>query len=77
MKANLKVRSNMINCNQLMKAMEVGAANRMNMKWGTEEELSEDELSDVNLAADSTYVADSTMSVFVVPPVLISPLKRI
>ena len=68
LKANLKVRSNMMNCNQLMKAMEVGAANRMNMKWGTEEELSEDELSDVNLAADSTYVADSTMSVFVVPP---------
>ena len=28
LKANL-VRSNMINCNQLMKAMEVGAANRM------------------------------------------------
>ena len=68
LKANLKVRSNMINCNQLMKAMEVGAANRIKMKWGTEEELSEDELSDVDLATASTYVAASTMSVFVVPP---------
>lgn len=66
--ANLKVKSNMVDCNQLMKAMEVGEANRMNMKWGMDEELSEEELSDVNLAADSTYVADSTMSVFVVPP---------
>lgn len=44
---------------------------------GNRRELSEDELSDVDLAADSTYVADSTMSVFVVPPVLISRLKQI
>ena len=68
LQAKLKVKSKMIDCNQLMKAMEVGEANRMNMKWGMDEELSEEELSDVNLAADSTYVADSTMSVFVVPP---------
>lgn len=68
LKAELKVKSDRIDCNQLMKAMEVGEANRVNMKWGAEDELSEEELSDVNLAADSTYVADSTMSVFVVPP---------
>lgn len=68
LRANLKVRSEMIDCNQLMKALEVGDANRVNLKWGTDEELSEEQLSDVNLAADTTYVADSTMSVFVVPP---------
>ena len=68
LEAKLKVKSKMIDCNQLMKAMEVGEANRANMKWGMDEELSEEELSDVDLAADSTYVADSTMSVFVVPP---------
>ena len=68
LEAKLKVKSKMIDCNQLMKAMEVGEANRANMKWGMDEELSEDELSDVDLAADSTYMADSTMSVFVVPP---------
>ena len=68
LEAKLKVKSKMIDCNQLMKAMEVGEANRANMKWGMDEELSEEELYDVDLAADSTYVADSTMSVFVVPP---------
>lgn len=68
LKAELAVRSKMIDCNQLMKAMEVGEANRSKI-WGmNEEEMSEEELEELDLSADSTYVADSTMAVFVVPP---------
>lgn len=69
LKANLKLKSNMIDCNQLMRAMKIGEKNRENQTWTTEDELGEDELSDIALATDTTaYVADSAMSVFVVPP---------
>ena len=69
LRANLNVKSKRINCNQLMRAMEIGSRRMEQWQLAYGEELSDRQIDSLEMATDSVSMADSSsLAVFVVPP---------
>lgn len=68
LKAELSVKSKMINCNQLMRALDMGTAYMEKVKAGYKEKVNteEDDMEQVAVVSDSA-VYDGNSSIFVVP----------
>lgn len=69
LRADLEVKSRRINCNQLMRAMEIGAKRMEQWELAYGDEITDRQMDSLEMVTDSVAMADSTsLAVFVVPP---------
>ena len=69
LRANLKVKSRRINCNQLMRAMELGSQRLEAWQQAYGDEMTDEQMEAIEASTDSIVSADSmSVGVFVVPP---------
>ena len=68
LRANLSLKSKRINCNQLIRALDMGAKRLEQFQFSGEEDLTDSQIDSLEMAADTVPVADSTLAVFVIPP---------
>lgn len=69
LRADLKVKSKRINCNQLMRAMEIGSKRMEQWELAYGDDMTDQQMDSLEMATDSISMADSmSMAVFVVPP---------
>ena len=69
LRADLAVKSKRINCNQLMRAMEIGAKRMEQWELAYGDEITDRQMDSLEMVTDSVAMADSTsLAVFVVPP---------